>query len=95
MCDEPRYQVVGPSVVQAVDEHVSLYSGRATCTEGELRTVVQRCVQEEHDRYGGLGSYRGYTQFVVGPLRTAIEKALGDKLGSDQKENTKSGSGDE
>jgi hypothetical protein len=88
--DEPWYQASGPSVEDAIEEHVTLYEDRVTCDKEKLRSIVGRCVQSESDKYGGIGSYQGYQVFVVKPLRESIEKSLGDFLLPQARVGTKS-----
>jgi hypothetical protein len=78
--DGPWYQTSGPSVDDAIDEHVTLYKDRVTCDKEKLQSIVMACVKQESDKYGGLGSYQGYQVFVVKPLRESIEKSLGEFL---------------
>ena len=78
--DEPWYQQQGPSTDDVVREHKVFFAPLVVCDDQRLDAIVRGCVDAEHAKYGGLGSYRGYYSFVQRTLRSAVREQLKEHL---------------
>ena len=60
------YEQSGPSKAEAIND-----AKNSLKNETIPEYVIEKCVQSEIDKYGGLGSYRGYATFT---RKTILQK---------------------
>ena len=65
----PWYECSGPSMEDARNEFKNYKINNVVIPE----SLVYRCIQLEHDKYGGFGSWRGWGTFTRSSIKKDIE----------------------